>query len=198
MDNEDYDNMIEDLENIENLDLDLNVESNSKSKSKPKPKPKPKSKSKPKSRSKYESDSESDLDEPLRVKRAKTLLLPTDPNAAELSDRIFGNSETGPAYGNIYTRNLPIEYLNKTQRSGIIAKGNASGANYVGDYDANNLTNYNNAWRDAEDVLNEEKQQKQQAAQTKKRKRVGGKTNIKSKKQRKQRKNKSSRRNQKK
>jgi hypothetical protein len=153
-------------------------------------------------------DADFDLaDEPPRVQPSNEppTLLPTDMEVAELSDRIYGPSETGSAYGNIYTRNAPIEGMTKTHRNEIIAKGKRSRADYVGDAE---LNTFNEAWRDAATVIQERKIQerlqetKNKKTNKKKRKRpMGGARITKSKKQRKQRKNKSrksSRRNQKK
>ena len=117
---------------------------------------------------------------------------PTDERAAELSNRLYGPTETGLAYGHIYTRNVPIEDLSKTRRNEIIAKGKRSRADYVSDdYDATNLHPYHEAWRDAADVLSEQKPK----PKTKTKRKRGG---TKAKKQRKNKSRKSSRRSHKK
>jgi hypothetical protein len=86
--------------------------------------------------------------------------------------------------------------MSNTRRKDIIAKGKRSRADYLNDAELNTL---NDAWRDADGVLTEQKMQEQQ---TKKRKRggKGRKTNTKSKskKHRKNKLRKSSRRNHKK
>jgi hypothetical protein len=142
-------------------------------------------------------DADFDLaDEPPRVQPSNEppTLLPTDMEVAELSDRIYGPSETGAVYGNIYTRNAPIEGMTKTRRNEIIAKGKRSRADYVGDAE---LNTFNDAWRDAATVIQERKiqerlQETNKKTNKKKRKRpMGGARITKSKKQRKHRKNKS-------
>ena len=132
-------------------------------------------------------DFDLDEQEPPRVEPPRVEQQEADKKVAKLSDAIYGLSETGQEHGNIYTRNVPIEDLSNARRKDIIAKGKRSRADYVGDAE---LSTFNNAWRDAADVLNE---QKMQETQTKKRKRGGGrarKTNTKTK-SKKQRKNKS-------
>jgi len=117
---------------------------------------------------------------------------PTDKRAAEFSDMLFGPSETGLAYGNIYTRNVPIKDISKTRRADIIAKGNKYKANYVPDYDADNLHSFKDAWKDAEDVLKERKLQEIKSNKPNKKTRKGGARKTKAKKHRKTKKNKSS------
>ena len=142
-------------------------------------------------------------DEPPRVQPfdEPPTLLPTDMEVAELSDRIYGPSGTGSVYGNIYTRNVPIERMTKTRRNEIIAKGKRSRADYLGDDELNTL---NEAWRDAATVIQERKiqerlQETNKKTNKKKRKRpMGGARIPKSKKHRKNKSRKSSRRNQKK
>lgn len=139
-------------------------------------------------------DFDLDEQEPPRVQQPEAR--PTDEAVAKLSDALYGPSGTGQAYGNIFTRNVPIEDMSNTRRKDIIARGKRSRADYLNDAELNTL---NDAWRDAEYVLTEQKMQEQQ---TKKRKRggKGRKTNTKSKskKHRKNKLRKSSRRNHKK
>ena len=103
-------------------------------------------------------------DEPPREARP---LLPTDKEVAELSDRIYGPSETGSAYGLKHTRNAPIEGMTKTRRNEIIAKGKRSNADYVGDAD---YSTFNDAWRDAATVIQERKIQERKIQETKNKK----------------------------
>ena len=139
-------------------------------------------------------DFDLDEQEPPRVEPPRVEQQEVDEEVAKLSDALYGPSGTGQAYGNIYTRNVPMEDLSNARRKDIIAKGKRSRNDYVSDdYDAAHLHPYHEAWRDAEDVLTE---QKMQEPQTKKRKRGGGKgrktnTKTKSKKSKKHRKNKS-------
>jgi hypothetical protein len=136
-------------------------------------------------------------DEPPRVQQPEDRpLLPTNMEVAELSDRIYGPSETG--LGLKRMRNVPIKDMKKTDRDAIIANAKRSRADYVGDAD---YSTFNEAWRDAATVIQERKLQEIKNKKTNKKRRkrpTGGARITKSKKQRKNKSRKSSRRSQKK